>query len=113
MTKISALGRQYWPTLVLFAFLLASWQFAATYGGIREYLLPAPLSVWNALWHGDTFWWPHLWTTTVEIIGAFLLAAVVGDLACQINHTVVHGHFGHAGANVKSVDLHFFTAFLE
>ena len=78
MTKISALGRQYWPTLVLFAFLLASWQFAATYGGIREYLLPAPLSVWNALWHGDTFWWPHLWTTTVEIIGAFLLAAVVG-----------------------------------
>ena len=78
MTKISALGRQYWPTLVLFAFLLASWQFAATYGGIREYLLPAPLSVWNALWHGDTSWIPHIWATTLEIIGAFLLAAVVG-----------------------------------
>ena len=78
MTKFGALGRQYWPTLVLFAFLLASWQFAATFGGIREYLLPAPISVWNALWHGDTSWWPHLWTTTVEIIGAFLLAAVVG-----------------------------------
>lgn len=78
MTKFGALSRQYWPTLILFAFLLASWQAAVTFGGIREYLLPAPLSVWNALWHGEIAWGQHLWTTTVEIIGAFLLAAVVG-----------------------------------
>ncbi|WP_425065718.1 ABC transporter permease [Reyranella sp.] len=78
MTKFGTLANRYWPTLVLFAFLLASWQAAVTFGNIREYLLPAPLSVWNALWHGDTAWWPHLWTTTFEIIGAFLMAAVVG-----------------------------------
>ena len=78
MTKLSSLGRQYWPTLLLFVFLLACWQAAVTYGGIREYLLPAPLSVWNALWHGDTQWTQHLWTTTFEIVGAFLMAAVVG-----------------------------------
>jgi NitT/TauT family transport system permease protein len=65
MTKFSTLSRQYWPTLVLFALLLASWQLAVSLGGIREYLLPSPLSVWNALWHGDTVWWPHLWTTTL------------------------------------------------
>ena len=78
MTKFGTLANRYWPTLALFAFLLASWQAAVTFGNIREYLLPAPLSVWNALWHGDTAWWPHLWTTTFEIIGAFLMAAVVG-----------------------------------
>jgi NitT/TauT family transport system permease protein len=78
MTKLSSFGRQYWPTIMLFAFLLASWQAAVTFGGIREYLLPAPLSVWNALWHGDTQWAQHLWTTTFEIIGAFLIAAIVG-----------------------------------
>src|SRR6266852_6400809 len=78
MTKFSTLSRQYWPTIVLFALLLASWQLTVSLGGIREYLLPAPLSVWNALWHGDTQWEQHLWTTTFEIIGAFFLAAGVG-----------------------------------
>jgi NitT/TauT family transport system permease protein len=76
--KIRALIRQYWPTVALFASLLAIWQLAVSLGGIREYLLPAPLSVWNALWHSDIGWAQHLWATTFEIIGAFFLAAVVG-----------------------------------
>ncbi|MFI5001906.1 MAG: ABC transporter permease [Reyranellales bacterium] len=78
MTKLNALGRQYWPTAALFVALIAIWQFAVTYSGIREYLLPAPLSVWNALWHGEIAWAEHLWTTTGEIVGAFLMAAIVG-----------------------------------
>lgn len=78
MTKFPGLCRQYLPTFVLFAILLASWQAAVSFGGIREYLLPAPLSVWNALWNGDTSWSQHIWATTLEIIGAFLLAAGVG-----------------------------------
>ena len=40
--------------------------------------VPSPLAVWNALWHGDTDWTKHLWVTTLEIIGAFFLAAGVG-----------------------------------
>ncbi len=78
MTKFARLSHRYWPTLALFAFLLACWQLAVSFGGIREYLLPAPLSVWNALWHGEIGWTQHLWATTLEIIGAFLLAAIVG-----------------------------------
>ena len=78
MIKFQPLLRQYWPTVVLFALLLASWQLAVSYGGLREYLLPAPLSVWNALWHGDTAWEQHLWVTSLEIVGAFAMAAGVG-----------------------------------
>lgn len=78
MTKFQSLLRQYWPTLALFALLLAVWQIAVSYAGIREYLLPAPLSVWNSMWHGDVSWSQHLWVTTWEIVGAFLMAAVTG-----------------------------------
>jgi NitT/TauT family transport system permease protein len=85
MTKFTALSRQYWPTLVLFAFLLASWQAAVSFGGIREYLLPAPLSVWNALWHGDTQWAQHLWATTLEIIGAFVMANALVPFLVFVN----------------------------
>jgi NitT/TauT family transport system permease protein len=78
MTKFQSLIRQYSPTIVLFAGLLVIWQVAVSYAGIREYLLPAPLSVWNAMWHGEIAWSQHLWITTWEIIGAFLMAAVFG-----------------------------------
>lgn len=78
MTKVNAFVRQYWPTVVLFIMLLVAWQLATSFSGIREYLLPSPLAVWNALWHGEISWSQHLWVTTWEIIGAFLLAAIVG-----------------------------------
>ena len=77
MTKLNALARQYAPTIVLFLVLLATWQAAASFSGIREYLLPSPISVWNALWTGEISWSQHLWVTTWEIVGAFLMAAGV------------------------------------
>lgn len=78
MTKLNALVRQYWPTLALFIALFALWQLTVEFSGIREYLLPHPLAVWHSLWHGEVSWSEHIWTTTWEIIGAFLMAAVVG-----------------------------------
>ena len=76
--KIQASIRQYWPTAALFVALIVLWQLAVSLSGIREYLLPAPLSVWNAMWDGEIAWAQHLWATTWEIIGAFVMAAVVG-----------------------------------
>jgi NitT/TauT family transport system permease protein len=76
--NIKALTRQYWPTAALFVALIAIWQLAVSTTGIREYLLPAPLSVWNAMWFGEIAWAQHLWTTTWEIVGAFVMAGVVG-----------------------------------
>jgi len=76
--KIKALARQYWPTVVLFVSLIAVWQLAVSYSGIRAYLLPSPMSVVQALWEPDIPWAQHIWTTTWEIIGAFFMAAAVG-----------------------------------
>src|SRR6266404_5345772 len=75
---MKALSRQYWPTIALFIALVVVWQMAVSFGGIREYLLPSPLSVWNSLWHGEVSWAQHLWVTTWEIVGAFLMAGAVG-----------------------------------
>src|SRR6266567_3310216 len=75
---MKAFSRQYWPTVALFAALLVVWQMAVSFGGIREYLLPSPLSVWNSLWHGEVSWTQHLWVTTWEIVAAFLMAGAVG-----------------------------------
>lgn len=76
--KIQAWIHQYWPTAALFVALILIWQMVVSLTGIREYLLPAPLSVWNAMWHGEIAWQQHIWVTSWEIIGAFFLAAVVG-----------------------------------
>jgi len=73
------LGRN-WPSILLFVGLIAAWQLAVSGLGIREYLLPSPMSVVRALGGGEIPWAKHLWITTVEIIGAFALAGVLGVL---------------------------------
>lgn len=71
------LGRN-WPSVALFVGLIVLWQAAVSGLGIREYLLPSPASVLNALIGGEIPWAKHLWITTVEILGAFVLAGAFG-----------------------------------
>ena len=66
------------PSLLVFAAVLALWQIAASGLGIREYLLPGPLAVWRALSSSEIPWLAHLTVTTLEIVGAFVLAGGVG-----------------------------------
>lgn len=66
------------PAFVLFALLLVLWQLAVSVFGIREYLLPSPTSVVNAMFSGQINWWGHIWATGLAIFGAFLIAAVAG-----------------------------------
>ena len=66
------------PSLLVFAALLALWQIAVTGFGIREYLLPGPLAVLHALSSSEIPWLSHLAITTLEIVGAFVLAGGVG-----------------------------------
>jgi ABC-type nitrate/sulfonate/bicarbonate transport system permease component len=47
---------------------------------VREYILPSPLTVLRALMGSEIRWAGHLWITTLEIVGVFLLAGAVGVL---------------------------------
>jgi NitT/TauT family transport system permease protein len=66
------------PAIVLFVALLVAWQLAVTVLGVREYLLPSPLVVLRALGGSEIPWIGHLWITTLEIVGAFVLAGAAG-----------------------------------
>src|SRR5207244_8480250 len=64
--------------IVLFVALLGAWQLAVGAFEMREYILPSPLVVLRALGGSEIAWAGHLWITTLEIVGAFVLAGVVG-----------------------------------
>src|SRR3989442_13460480 len=64
--------------IVLFVALLGAWQLAVSAFEMREYILPSPLAVLRALGGREIPWAGHLWITTLEIVGAFVLAGVGG-----------------------------------
>jgi NitT/TauT family transport system permease protein len=76
----TARPRRHLPSLLLFAALLAAWQLAVTVLRVREYILPSPLAVLRAAFDFRIPWWSHLWTTGVEMVGAFVLAGAAGVL---------------------------------
>ena len=65
----------------MFVLVLLLWQGAVSILGVREFLLPSPLAVLRAMAGHDIPWAFHIWTTAVEILGAFVLAVAAG-LAC-------------------------------
>jgi len=72
--------RRVLPASLMFAGFLAAWQLAVTLSGVREYLLPSPLSVLAAMGSGEIPWSKHVAITATEIAGAFLIAALAGVL---------------------------------
>jgi len=68
------------PSLGLFAVLLLAWQLAGPVFGIREYLLPGPVSVARAALSRTIPWPTHLTITTLEILGGFAVAGLAGVL---------------------------------
>lgn len=68
------------PALILFVVLLVLWQLGVSVFQIREYLLPSPLAVVRAIASAEIPWGAHLWVTTLEIVGGFLVAGAVGVL---------------------------------
>ncbi|MCC7272180.1 MAG: ABC transporter permease [Alphaproteobacteria bacterium] len=62
----------------MFVGVVVAWQLAVSVLGIREYLLPPPARVVDAMFASDIPWGRHIWVTAVEIVGAFLLATAAG-----------------------------------
>jgi NitT/TauT family transport system permease protein len=77
---ISRTLHRYLPSVLIFVAVFAVWQLVVSVFGVREYILPSPASVWRALVDSDVPWGKHMLITTVEIVGGFVLAAVVGVL---------------------------------
>lgn len=68
----------YLPAIGLFVGFVLLWQLAVTVFDIREYLLPGPYAVWQAMLSDEIPWLAHSWITGVEILGAFVIAGVAG-----------------------------------
>ncbi|KKX25062.1 ABC transporter permease [Rhizobium sp. LC145] len=66
------------PAIFLFVAILALWQAAVSWGGLKPYLLPSPKSVTQAMFDPSINWWVHIWATGLAILGAFVLAAGSG-----------------------------------
>src|SRR5262252_2881688 len=78
MTGTGRVLHCYLHAAALFVALIVAWHLAVTVFRLREYLLPAPLSVVRAMMGDEIPWIRHLWITSIEIVGAFLVAGVVG-----------------------------------
>jgi len=82
MAEARALVRRgvarYAPAATIFAALIVVWQFAVSFLGLREYLLPSPMAVVRAMTGDEIPWGRHLWVTGVEIVGAFAVAGLAG-----------------------------------
>ncbi len=78
MTSRGRALSRYLPSVLLFVALVAAWQLAVTSFGLREYLLPAPLTVARAMVSDEIPWMRHLGITTLEIVGAFAVAGAAG-----------------------------------
>ena len=70
--------RRYVPSLVLFGVLLVLWQVLPPLFRVREYLLPGPAAVVRAALDFSIPWPTHVWITTLEVLGGFLLAGAAG-----------------------------------
>lgn len=67
-------------TPILLVLLIGGWQFAVSVVGVSEFILPAPLDVWDslvALLTGGEIW-HDIWITLWEVLVGFAFALVVG-----------------------------------
>jgi NitT/TauT family transport system permease protein len=67
-------------TPILLILLIGGWQFAVSVIGVSEFILPAPIDVWNSLVEllSTPAIWTDIWITLYEVLVGFFFALVFG-----------------------------------
>jgi NitT/TauT family transport system permease protein len=68
----------YLPSALVIVGLLAAWQLAVDWWGVKEYILPSPWSAVKALGRPNYQWTANFLTTLYAVLGAFVLSAILG-----------------------------------
>jgi NitT/TauT family transport system permease protein len=58
--------------------VVALWQGAVDFWGIRSFVLPSPLTMLGTLGKAEYHWFANTLTTTQEVIGGYALASILG-----------------------------------
>jgi len=70
--------RGYAGPVLVHLIAIVVWQLVADYGGLPRYVLPSPIETLQTLWEPRNRWLENTMVTAIEIVGGFLLAAIVG-----------------------------------
>jgi len=70
----------YLPSVVVMLALLVLWQVGVQWLGVKEYILPTPLSALRTLADPNYRWTANFLATLYSVLGAFALSAVLGVL---------------------------------
>jgi len=70
----------YLPSVVVMLALLVLWQLGVQWLGVKEYILPTPLSALRTLADPNYRWTANFLATLYSVLGAFALSAVLGVL---------------------------------
>ncbi|MCW5729474.1 MAG: ABC transporter permease [Alphaproteobacteria bacterium] len=72
--------RRYGPASAALLLLLLLWHWAVVAWEVKEFILPTPLRAIAAFGDPSYHWGQHILVTTYEIVGAFVISAVLGVL---------------------------------
>lgn len=75
---MKTLSRQILPAILAIVGVIVLWDLLVRLTGVPDYLLPAPVQVWQAIWSDRTLIAGHLFATVQIALSGFALGAVLG-----------------------------------
>ncbi|MGI6587432.1 MAG: ABC transporter permease [Peptococcia bacterium] len=76
--------KKYLPSLVFFLLLLLLWEAVVKCLGVKEYILPAPMKIGQALVQNVNLLWAHSIQTVNETLLGFVLAVITGIILAML-----------------------------